>query len=77
MEIAYFVFPSAEGRGVATAMASTLVGTARALSPTTILTAQTLAHESASTKILTKLGFTRQAEWVDPNDGPLWNWELI
>ena len=38
--------------------------------------AHTLAQPSASTHVLERLGFTRTAEINDPDDGPIWHWQL-
>ena len=40
------------------------------------VTAHTLAEENASTKVLQRCGFTRTAELIDPDEGPVWRWEL-
>ncbi|ULE35579.1 N-acetyltransferase [Mycobacterium sp. IDR2000157661] len=38
--------------------------------------ANTLARDNPSTGVLRRLGFTRTHELVDPEDGPIWRWEL-
>ena len=35
-----------------------------------------LAEENASAKVLQRCGFTRTAELIDPDEGPVWRWEL-
>jgi hypothetical protein len=37
--------------------------------------AKTLSVESASTRILTRLGFKRTEEAADPEHGTVWVWE--
>lgn len=76
-EIAYFTFPGEEGRGIATAMAEALVRVASSAEPRldTVL-AHTLAERNASCHILEKSGFAHKGTVVDPEDGPVWRWEL-
>lgn len=74
VEIAYFTFPSFEGTGVATAMASELIAIAgTAGNPG--LHAFTLPMENASSCILRKLGFTHAGEATDDEAGLVWKWE--
>jgi [ribosomal protein S5]-alanine N-acetyltransferase len=77
VEIAYFTFPEYEGRGYATEMAQLLVETARAAVPRIQVNAQTLPHGSASTRILTKLGFEFVGTAEHPEDGLVWEWKLL
>jgi RimJ/RimL family protein N-acetyltransferase len=74
-ELGYAVAPSRQRRGIATAVVRELVGRARNAGLRTVV-AHTLAEESASTHVLTKCGFVRVAESVDPVDGRIWRWEL-
>lgn len=74
-DLGYAVAPSRQGRGIATAVVRELVGRARNAGLRTVV-AHTLAEESASTHVLTKCGFVRVAESVDPVDGRIWRWEL-
>ncbi|MCM2371445.1 GNAT family N-acetyltransferase [Aporhodopirellula aestuarii] len=76
VEIAYTTLPKHEGRGMATAMAADLVRIARAEDENLIITAQTLPEKSASTSILTKLGFKLTGHVETPDDGTVWHWEL-
>ncbi|MFO1284858.1 MAG: GNAT family N-acetyltransferase [Burkholderiales bacterium] len=76
VEIAYFAFPDAEGRGVATSMARELVAIARQAEPALAITARTLPAPGASTRILEKLRFQRTGTIDDPEDGPVWEWRL-
>jgi RimJ/RimL family protein N-acetyltransferase len=76
VEIAYGTFPPNEGQGIATEMARVLVAIARAAAPSVLVTAQTLPAPNASTRILTKLGFT-QVGWAEDDEvGPVWDWHL-
>lgn len=74
-EVGYAVAPSRQRRGIATALVRELVERGRRAGLRTVL-AHTLAEENASGKVLTRCGFTRTDEFVDPEDGPVWRWEL-
>jgi RimJ/RimL family protein N-acetyltransferase len=75
VEIAYFTFPSHEGKGVATRMARELLRIARAAPAGEIAAiAHTLPQENASTAILRKLGFHLEGELLHPEDGLVWKW---
>ena len=74
-ELGYAVAPARQGRGVATAVVRELVTRARAAGPQMVF-AHTLAEESASTSVLARCGFARVAQLTDPDEGPVWRWEL-
>jgi [ribosomal protein S5]-alanine N-acetyltransferase len=76
VEIAYFTFPTHEGRGVATHMAQALVAVARRTRSDVLITAHTLPQPSASTRILSKLHFACIAQIQHPEDGTIWEWHL-
>jgi RimJ/RimL family protein N-acetyltransferase len=76
VEIAYFTFPTFEGRGFATAMASELIAVAARQDPSVQVAAQTLPERSASHRILEKLGFRHVATLDHPEDGTVWEWQL-
>jgi ribosomal-protein-alanine N-acetyltransferase len=73
VEIAYYSF--AEGRGVATRMASALVDIASQSGPGLAVKAQTLPEESASTAVLRKLDFELRGPVEHPEDGTVWEWQ--
>ena len=75
VEIAYAVNPEHEGQGYATEAAEALVSYAFSHSQVRVVRAHTLPESNASTRILTKCGFRRLGEIVDPEDGPVWRWE--
>ncbi len=76
-EIAYFTFPGEEGRGIATTMADALIRIARgAEPPLDLVVAHTLPERNASCRILEKSGFRHVGTVTDPEDGPVWRWEL-
>lgn len=39
--------------------------------------AHTLQEDNASVRVLIGLGFQREAELVDPEDGPSWRWRTV
>jgi len=73
-ELGYAVAPSRQRRGIATAAVRELVERARQ-ADLRVVFAHTLAEENASTKVLTRCGFTRTAELTDPDEGRVWRWE--
>jgi [ribosomal protein S5]-alanine N-acetyltransferase len=56
-------------------MASCLVAKLSVAHPAGVAMAKTLPVESPSTRILTRLGFTRAEEASDPEHGTVWVWE--
>jgi len=68
-------WPLPAAPGIATAVVRELVERARRAG-LRVVTAHTLAEENASTKVLQRCGFTRTAELIDPDEGPVWRWEL-
>ena len=74
-ELGYSVAPSRQRRGIATAVVRQLLERARNAGLHTVV-AHTLAEENPSTRVLTRCGFRRTAELLDPEDGPVWRWEL-
>jgi RimJ/RimL family protein N-acetyltransferase len=76
VEIAYFTYPGFEGRGFATRMAKKLIELARSAPGVRRVIAHTLPEKSASTRVLEKVGMTFTGEVIDPDDGPVWRWEM-
>jgi RimJ/RimL family protein N-acetyltransferase len=74
-ELGYAVAPAHQGRGVATAVVRELIRRAR-VAGLQMVFAHTLAAESASTSELARYGFAKVAELIDPDEGPVWRWEL-
>lgn len=74
VEIAYFTFPEAEGRGIATAMAAALLAIAKPFP--VIVAAQTLPERNASHRVLEKLGLKYVETVAHPEDGSVWEWRL-
>ena len=75
VEIAYGVEPDHRGRGYATEAAGALVAFAFAGSLVRLVRAHTQPGNGASARVLTKCGFARVGEVVDPEDGLVWRWE--
>ncbi len=74
-EISYFTFPEFEGRGLASAMAATLLAMARKHGSPVLVAAQTLPERNASHRVLEKLGFRHVATIDHPEDGTVWEWQ--
>jgi len=75
VEIAYCTAPELENRGYATRMARELVDLAYEQPEVRLVIAHTLPALNASGRVLTKCGFQRTGDIVDPEDGPVWRWE--
>ena len=76
VEIAYFSFPPFEGQGYATAMARELIAIAGADPGSPTVIAHTLPESNASNHILQKIGMRFAGDVIDPEDGPVWRWQL-
>ena len=76
VEIAYAIVPSMQNRGYATEAASALVNYAFSDPRVRLLRAHTLPAKNASTRVLANNQFTYAGEIIDPEDGPVWRWEL-
>jgi RimJ/RimL family protein N-acetyltransferase len=73
VEIAYFTFPSFEGRGIGTEMARFLADRAGPLPGVTAVIAHTAPERNASTRILEKVGMKLAGE--EQEDGvTVWRW---
>jgi GNAT superfamily N-acetyltransferase len=75
VEIAYGVVPSFERKGIATEAARLLVAFAEKDARVRLVMAHTLPEVNASGGVLTKCGFTKVGDVIDPDDGPVWRWE--
>jgi RimJ/RimL family protein N-acetyltransferase len=76
VEIGYELAPEFRGRGLGVAAARALIEKARAAGGVSTVVANTLAHDNPSTGVLRHLGFVQTHEMVDPENGPIWRWEL-
>lgn len=77
VEIAYHTFPPFERQGYATEMARALRDLASADPDVQLVRAHTLPERNTSARILETLGFDFRGEVVEPEDGPVWRWEVI
>ena len=68
--------PEHEGKGYATEAAAALVQYAQADTKVRVVRAHTLPENNASGRVLTKCGFRRIGEVMDPEDGLVWRWEI-
>jgi len=75
VEIAYGVDPEHQGKGYATEAAAALTAYAFDNGPVRVVRAHTAPEPNASTRVLTKCGFHRVGEVIDPEDGLVWRWE--
>jgi RimJ/RimL family protein N-acetyltransferase len=75
VEIGYGVAPERQGRGHATAAVRWLTETAFARGVEVVI-AHTLAEVNASTTVLQRCGMKKVGELIDPDDGPIWRWEV-
>jgi RimJ/RimL family protein N-acetyltransferase len=74
-EVAYAVVPVWQGKGCATAAVGKLIAFASGDDRVRLLRAHTRPENNASTRVLTKNGFTKSGEVIDPEDGRVWRWE--
>jgi RimJ/RimL family protein N-acetyltransferase len=75
VEIAYRVAPDHQGKGYATEAAHALTEYAFSDGRVCLVRAHTLPESNASTRVLTKCGFRRVGEVMDPEDGLVWRWD--
>ena len=75
VEISYAIEPEHQGKGYATEAAAALVAYAFGSDAVHFVRAHTLPVPNASTRVLTKCGFQRIGEAIDPDDGLVWRWE--
>jgi RimJ/RimL family protein N-acetyltransferase len=75
VEIAYGLAPAYQGHGYATEAAQELVARAFASGLVRRVIAHTLPELNASTRVLSRCGFARLGEVIDPEDGSVWRWE--
>jgi RimJ/RimL family protein N-acetyltransferase len=75
VEIAYGLSPEYQGKGYATEAAAALTAYAFDSGKVRVVRAHTLPESNASGRVLTKCGFRRIGEVIDPEDGLVWRWE--
>jgi ribosomal-protein-alanine N-acetyltransferase len=75
VEIAYGVASEHQGHGYATEAAEALASFAFSHDQVRVVRAHTRPELNASSRVLTKCGFRKVGETVDPDDGLVWRWE--
>jgi [ribosomal protein S5]-alanine N-acetyltransferase len=75
VEIAYGLAPEFQGKGFATEAAAALANFAFSHDQVRLVRAHTLPEVNASGKVLTRCGFRRVGDYMDPDDGLVWRWE--
>ena len=73
VEIGYGVAPEFQGRGLATQAARTLTNEALAQGASRV-SAFTRPDNIASWRLLQRIGYQRDGETIDPDDGLVWRW---
>ncbi|MCF0063871.1 GNAT family N-acetyltransferase [Dyadobacter chenwenxiniae] len=76
VEIGYEITSSHRSKGLGAETAKGLTVHAFAQPGVHKIVAHTLREENASVKILEKIGFKQIEDVNDPDEGPLWRWEL-
>ena len=75
-EITYATFPQYENQGFGTAAARAIVDLAWQQEIVQLLLPHTVTMENTSTAILSGLKFEQTSTEDDPDDGPVWEWQL-
>ncbi|MBX3413892.1 MAG: GNAT family N-acetyltransferase [Pirellulales bacterium] len=76
VEIGYAIAPQYREQGLATEAARVLIARAFAEPVVSRVIAHTLAEPNASNRLLQRCGLKLAGEIVDPDDGPIWRWEI-
>ena len=76
VEIAYYTFGPYKGQGYAKGMARAVISVAHSSPLVRHVIAHTLPERNPSTSVLRSVGMRFVDEVQDPDDGPVWRWEL-
>lgn len=76
VEIAYYTFGPYEGQDYAKGMVRALISIAQSSPLVRRAIAHTLPERNPSTSVLRSVGMRFVDEVQDPDDGPVWRWEL-
>jgi RimJ/RimL family protein N-acetyltransferase len=76
VEFGYGIAPAYRGNGLATEAATALIDHAFEDQTVRVVIAHTLALSSPSTRVLIKVGLLPVTEIIDPEEGPIWRWEI-
>jgi RimJ/RimL family protein N-acetyltransferase len=77
VEIGYQIYESYRKQGLATEAANGLINHAFEHPEVKVVQAHTLAEENASVQVLKKCGLVFSGALDDPDDGPIWQWQLL
>lgn len=75
VELGYSVAPAYRGRGFATEAAGAMAEHALKQRGVECVFAHTIPADGPSPRVLTKCGFVRAGEGMDPREGLVWRWE--
>jgi ribosomal-protein-alanine N-acetyltransferase len=75
VELAYVVDDAHQNKGYATEAAGALTRWALDQPDVRVVRAHTLQVANSSNRVLTKTGFHKIGDVIDPEDGPVWRWE--
>lgn len=76
VEFGYSIAPKYRRQGLATEAARVMLARAFAEPTVSRVIAHTLAEPNASNRLLQRCGLRMTGEVVDPDDGPIWRWEI-
>lgn len=76
VEIGYQIYEPYRNQGLATEGAQGLIAQAFGHPIVQIVQAHTLAEENASVRVLKKCGMAFTGAFDDPDDGPVWQWQI-
>ena len=76
VEIAYGLAAAHQNKGYATEAAEALVRFASADARVRLIRAHTFDEANASARVLGKCGFHPRGQVIDPEDGPVFRWEI-
>lgn len=76
VEIGYEIASEYWNRGYATEIVGGMLDFAFAHADVKTVMAHTLGKPNASNNVLQKVGMTFVSEIVDPDDGPIWQWQI-
>ena len=76
VEIGYQIYEPYRNQGLATEAADGMINRAFEHPNVTVVQAHTLAEENASVRVLKKCGMGFTGPFDDPEDGPIWQWQI-
>ena len=76
VEIGYSIYDNYRRQGLATEAAKALILNAFENPEVAVVQAHTLAEQNASVRLLKNCGMSFTGAFDDPEDGPIWQWQL-